>query len=45
MPAIASSGESRAPGLEPEERELRPRTRTFAARNRLSRDDAHRRDR
>jgi hypothetical protein len=31
-------------GLEREERELRARTRSFSAGNRLSRDDVHRRD-
>ena len=40
-----TSEESGAQGLEREERELRARIRTFTAGNRLSRDDAHGRDR
>jgi plasmid stability protein len=42
--ALASE-ESGARGLEREECELRARIRTFTAGNRLSRDDAHGRDR
>jgi hypothetical protein len=39
-----ASEELGARGLEREERELRARIRTFTAGNRLSRDDAHGRD-
>jgi hypothetical protein len=40
-----ASEEPGARGLEREERELRARVRSFSAANRLSRDDAHGRDR